>query len=95
MPIYEYQCAACQHHFDALQKISDPILTTCPQCHKESLTKLMSSTSFHLKGTGWYQTDYKSTKPAANTGETVKKDHIDTTPSADKKAKSKDSDNAS
>lgn len=66
MPIYEYQCAACGHQLDALQKLSDPVLTTCPACKAESLHKQVSAAGFQLKGGGWYATDYKgkSSEPA-------------------------------
>ncbi len=56
MPIYEYQCGACGHHLEQIQKISDAPLTECPQCGKPKLTKLISSSSFQLKGGGWYKT---------------------------------------
>lgn len=59
MPIYEYQCESCNHKFEAIQKFSDPLLTECPSCHKEALKKLISAAAFHLKGTGWYETDFK------------------------------------
>ncbi len=60
MPIYEYQCKACGHHLEVLQKVSDPPLKTCPKCKKRtSLTKLVSAAGFRLKGTGWYATDFK------------------------------------
>ena len=59
MPIYEYQCSSCGHQLEALQKFSDDALTNCPACQKETLTKLISSTSFQLKGTGWYVTDIR------------------------------------
>lgn len=62
MPIYEYQCSACGYHYEALQKISDAPLTQCPECGKDSLSKLLSATSFRLKGGGWYETDFKSGK---------------------------------
>lgn len=62
MPIYEYQCQACGHGFDQLQKISDPILTVCPQCHESKLQKLVSRVGFQLKGTGWYVTDFRDKK---------------------------------
>ena len=67
MPIYEYRCTACQHKLEALQKFSDPRLTVCPQCGQDALTKLVSAAGFHLKGSGWYQTDFKNSgsKPAA------------------------------
>jgi putative FmdB family regulatory protein len=60
MPIYEYECAACRHRFEALQKISDKPLKQCPECGKPKLHKLMSAPSFRLKGGGWYETDFKS-----------------------------------
>jgi len=56
MPIYEYQCKKCGQ-FEVMQKISERSLTRCPTCQSK-VTKLMSSTSFQLKGTGWYVTDY-------------------------------------
>ncbi len=64
MPFYEYQCRACQHQFEAMQKISDPALMTCPVCHQDELTKLVSSPAFQLKGEGWYVTDFKNKKEA-------------------------------
>ncbi|GAB4391479.1 MAG: hypothetical protein Tsb005_01480 [Gammaproteobacteria bacterium] len=72
MPIYEYQCTACGHEFDELQSVSEPALTECPQCHKATLTKLVSATQFQLVGDGWYETDFKNKgkkpqKAAANT----------------------------
>ncbi|WP_372863305.1 FmdB family zinc ribbon protein [Spongiibacter sp.] len=60
MPIYEYQCQACQHELEALQKMSDPALSSCPQCEKDALVKKISAAGFRLKGGGWYETDFKS-----------------------------------
>ena len=60
MPIYEYECAACGHYLDALQKVSDAPLKKCPACGKPKLRKLISAPSFRLKGGGWYETDFKS-----------------------------------
>ncbi len=57
MPIYEYQCLVCQKTTEAMQKFSDAPLTTCPECGGQ-LKKLVSNSSFVLKGTGWYKTDY-------------------------------------
>ena len=57
MPIYEYECQKCGGRLERIQKFSDPILTECPKC-KGRLKKLISNTSFVLKGTGWYVTDY-------------------------------------
>lgn len=59
MPIYEYQCADCGHRLEAIQKVSEAPLVECPECQNNSLTKLVSATSFQLKGTGWYVTDFK------------------------------------
>jgi putative FmdB family regulatory protein len=60
MPFYEYQCRACGHELEALQKVSDPVLKKCPSCGKNQLTKLVSAPVFRLKGGGWYETDFKS-----------------------------------
>ncbi|HEY1991852.1 MAG TPA: zinc ribbon domain-containing protein [Gammaproteobacteria bacterium] len=60
MPIYEYQCQACGHQLEVLQKVSDTPLKKCPGCGKPKLHKLMSAPSFRLKGGGWYETDFKS-----------------------------------
>lgn len=60
MPIYEYACKECGHRLEALQKISAAPLTQCPQCQAETLTKLVSASSFRLKGGGWYETDFKT-----------------------------------
>ena len=60
MPIYEYQCSKCEHKMEALQKISDDALTICPACDKPNLVKLISAASFRLKGSGWYETDFKT-----------------------------------
>lgn len=60
MPIYEYRCSKCGHELESLQKISEPVLTACPACGEEALTKLMSAAGFQLKGSGWYATDFRS-----------------------------------
>ncbi|HEX7966345.1 MAG TPA: zinc ribbon domain-containing protein [Gammaproteobacteria bacterium] len=60
MPIYEYQCQACGHQLEVLQKVSDAPLKKCPECGKSKLQKLLSAPSFRLKGGGWYETDFKS-----------------------------------
>ena len=62
MPFYEYQCGACEHRLEALQKISDEPLVYCPECNEASLKKLISAAAFRLKGTGWYETDFKGDK---------------------------------
>lgn len=60
MPIYAYRCAACGHAKDVLQKISDPVLSTCPACGAASFAKQLTAAGFQLKGSGWYVTDFKS-----------------------------------
>lgn len=60
MPIYEYQCSACGHHLEKIQKISDAPLTECPVCQKPTLGKIVSAAGFQLKGTGWYVTDFRN-----------------------------------
>lgn len=60
MPIYEYQCGACGHKLEALQKISDDPLKDCPACQQAALKKLLSASAFRLGGSGWYETDFKS-----------------------------------
>jgi putative FmdB family regulatory protein len=98
MPIYEYQCAACGHRFETLQKISDKPFNTCPDCGKDALTKLVSASAFRLKGGGWYETDFK-TGSKKNVAEADKKTKTDTKkdtagkntePSAKKKSSSSD-----
>ena len=59
MPIYEYRCAMCGHQDEHLQKVSDAPLTVCPACGKPKYQKQLSAAGFHLKGTGWYATDFK------------------------------------
>jgi putative FmdB family regulatory protein len=66
MPIYEYRCTDCDFQDEYLQKVSEPQLTACPSCGKPTFRKLVSAAGFHLKGSGWYATDFKgSGKPAA------------------------------
>ena len=59
MPIYEYECEKCGHHMEAIQKISDAPVSECELCNS-GVKKLISQSTFHLKGTGWYVTDYAS-----------------------------------
>ncbi len=61
MPIYEYECGGCGKRHEIMQKITDSRLAKCPDCGAD-LKKLISNTSFVLKGTGWYMTDYASNK---------------------------------
>ncbi len=59
MPIYEYQCTACEYTHEALQKMNDVPLVDCPKCTKPTLKKKLSAAAFKLKGKGWYTTDFK------------------------------------
>ena len=60
MPIYEYECTSCQHRLEKIQKMSDSRLVDCPECGKPDLKKLVSAVAFRLKGSGWYETDFKT-----------------------------------
>ena len=62
MPFYEYECPSCKHYSEVLQKISDPAIKTCPACGKRGYQRLVSAPVFRLKGSGWYETDFKSDK---------------------------------
>lgn len=59
MPIYGYQCQACGHEFELMQKMSDPAPAVCPSCGKPEVRKQLSAAGFQLKGSGWYATDFK------------------------------------
>lgn len=65
MPVYEYQCAACNHEFEREQRISEDPLKKCPNCGKLRVKRLISRTSFVLKGGGWYSDLYGSAKPSS------------------------------
>ena len=66
MPIYEYRCADCGFQNEYLQKVSEPPMTVCPSCGKESFRKLLTAAGFQLKGSGWYVTDFKNSGKAAS-----------------------------
>ena len=59
MPIYEYQCRACGHALEKMQRMNDEPLTDCPDCDEAELRRLVSAAGFRLKGGGWYETDFK------------------------------------
>lgn len=80
MPIYEYECLKCGKTTEAMQKFSDPPLSECCHC-KGEVRKLISMSTFHLKGSGWYVTDYSGknqSTSAAKTGETAKSEKTET-----------------
>jgi putative FmdB family regulatory protein len=70
VPIYEYRCSTCGFQKEYLQKVSDPMLSVCPECGKQTFDKMLTAAGFQLKGGGWYATDFKHSgaKPAAKTG---------------------------
>jgi putative FmdB family regulatory protein len=80
MPLYEYECEACAHRFERIQKFSDPPADTCPTCGKGPVRKLLSSPAIQFKGSGWYVTDYarkggsdkSSSTPSTATSDTTK-----------------------
>jgi len=84
MPIYEYQCQDCDQRVEVLQKIADAPRVDCPSCAKPSLKKVVSAVAFRLKGSGWYETDFKTGNKKNIAGDT-KTDK----PGSDKKDKPK------
>jgi len=92
MPFYEYECTKCHFHTEVLQKISDPPVSKCEKC-KGKMKKLISQSTFHLKGSGWYVTDYAS-KSGGYDGKTGSGDSGTGTESA-KETKSSSSDTKS
>jgi putative FmdB family regulatory protein len=69
MPIYEYRCSSCGFQKEYLQKVTDPLMSVCPECRKKTFAKMLTAAGFQLKGSGWYATDFKNSgaKPAAKT----------------------------
>lgn len=82
MPIYEYRCSSCGFQKEYLQKVTDPILTRCPECDKDTFSKLLSAAGFQLKGSGWYATDFKNSGARSTAKSTDSK--------SDSKSESKD-----
>lgn len=68
MPIYAYKCTVCFYEEDVLQKISEPVLTICPNCQATSFVKKITAAQFHLKGSGWYVTDFRDSDTRNNEG---------------------------
>ena len=86
MPIYEYRCESCEHKLEKLQRMSDGNLVDCPECEQPSLKRLVSASAFRLKGSGWYETDFKKDNKR-NLAESSEKDSSGTkaSTSSDKK----------
>ena len=91
MPIYEYRCTDCGLQEEHLQKLSEAPLTECPSCHKPTFKKMLSAAGFHLKGSGWYATDFKSSgkKPAEKAAESKTEANTETKTEAKTEAKAK------
>ena len=88
MPLYDYQCTACGHEMEALQKLSDAPLTDCPACNAPTLNKKVTAAAFRLSGSGWYETDFKSgDKKNLTDNKNDKKDDSGKKDSSDKKDK--------
>jgi putative FmdB family regulatory protein len=71
VPLYEYQCKACNHRFEKIQKFSDPPVKECPECGKEEVEQVISAPAVQFKGSGWYVTDYA--KKSSAQGSSAKK----------------------
>ena len=89
MPIYEYKCSHCGHQLEAIQKISDDPILLCPNCDKNGLKKQVTAPSFRLKGSGWYETDFKTGKKKNLSDDSSKKESVNTVTDS-KKADKKD-----
>jgi len=87
MPLYEYQCDACGHRFETIRKFSDPPVERCPKCGGV-VRKLQSAPAFHLKGSGWYLTDY-ARKDSGGAGAESKSDTTPAETTADTKTETK------
>jgi len=79
MPIYEYRCSSCGFQKEYLQKVTAPVMTVCPECDKQTFSKMLTAAGFHLKGSGWYATDFKNSgaKPAAKVKDAANADGKD------------------
>ena len=100
MPIYPYICGACGNEYDKLQKVSDEPDKQCPECGEDSVRRKVTAAAFHLKGTGWYVTDFrdKGTKKEKEKGKGAAKDESKEDTKAkteDKKSESKTTDSTS
>ena len=94
MPIYEYRCSSCGFQKEYLRKVSDPLLSVCPECSKETFGKMLTAAGFQLKGGGWYVTDFKNSgaRPAAKTADqsgTASKDESKTGTASESKSEGK------
>jgi putative FmdB family regulatory protein len=70
VPIYEYRCSSCGFQKEYLQKVSDPLRSSCPECGRETFQKMLTTAGFQLKGSGWYATDFKGNGARPQKGKT-------------------------
>jgi len=63
MPIYQFQCDNCGHEFEAIMRVDSTWVEACPRCNQHSVKKIIGRSNFQLKGSGWYETDFKNSKP--------------------------------
>jgi len=94
VPIYEYRCSSCGFQKEYLRKVSDPLLSVCPECSKATFGKMLTAAGFQLKGGGWYATDFKNSgaRPAAKTAGqsgTASKDESKTGTTSESKSEGK------
>jgi putative FmdB family regulatory protein len=88
MPFYEYECSNCRFYVEVLQKISEQPLKKCPSCGKSALKKLVSAPVFRLKGSGWYETDFKSDQEGKRNLAGAEKDDKESAKPAESESKS-------
>ena len=87
MPTYEYMCEKCEHEFEREQRISDPPVKTCPECRSRKVKKLISRTSFVLKGGGWYSDLYSSSQSKSEGKDSKSESSSESKPSTSEKSK--------
>ncbi|MFO1400200.1 MAG: zinc ribbon domain-containing protein [Steroidobacteraceae bacterium] len=90
MPFYEYECSQCKYAAEVLQKISDAPLKKCPSCGKGAFKRLISAPVFRLKGSGWYETDFKSDKENKRNLAGTEREETKGAAAGESKAESKD-----
>ena len=94
MPIYEYRCDACGYQREFLQKVSDDPIKACPDCSSGQFSKMVTAAGFHLKGSGWYATDFKNGSKAAPKADAKAKDETKSSDDAKPKEEKKSTDDA-
>ena len=87
MPIYEYECSQCRYYLEVMQRISEAKLKKCPSCGKNALQRLISAPVFRLKGSGWYETDFKSDQEGKRNLAAAEKDEAPADPKGAKETK--------